>query len=565
MKKLILIILLFLPFIGFSQLEIGDTLYMNGKVVYIYHLTDLSPNDSNFVAVNMGSYVDWVDLIGRIDNLDSLGIFATDIQAGEQSINTGTTSITFPGAFDSTDLDISVVPYVRRTSDNAVVDYVVDNISTTGFDVTVWEDACYIRYIASQKQPESNAFFETILHQSDTATIIIDTSQVRNLLPFVQLHSTGGSTPTSNSIKITYTGIPMRPLIFPISQNSMVVELDSGFSQKTLNGETGVYLNSFTYTESPAINNNNLLTFSLDDLVGCEGAFTFSNCSTITDFYAPKFTYCIGSLTVGSLTLCDSLNFDSLFFCGALSVTNMLNVVNLSLSRLYAVNGALSLTGLAVSEIILPNLSYIAGNLFFANFANLVKTELPSLITYTGTIAISQGFSNLAYIKLGEINTLKSILGSSITVSGQKLSQGSVDSTLALLASLDGTNGTTLFGTGKTVNIGGGTSASPTFTGSSVTQAGSSFVGTTTTCTVTWVGHGYTTGDLLTISGIATLTTANGTFSITVDSPDQFHYTKATGTGTGAGTATVIKAGSTTEGYYYKQLLQSRGATVTTN
>lgn len=197
MKKIfILSILILFSIFSFAQFEAGeyinaDTIKKEGVNVFVDHLQNLSTNDSNFVAVNFGTYVDWVDLIGRIDNLDSLGIFATDIQAGEQSINTGTTSITFPGAFDSTDLDISVVPYVRRTSDNAVVDYVVDNISTTGFDVTVWEDACYIRYIASQKQPESNAFFETILHQSDTVTIRIDTSQVRNLQTFVENHSTG--------------------------------------------------------------------------------------------------------------------------------------------------------------------------------------------------------------------------------------------------------------------------------------------------------------------------------------------------------------------------------------
>jgi hypothetical protein len=62
---------------------------------------------------------------------------------------------------------------------------------------------------------------------------------------------------------------------------------------------------------------------------------------------------------------------------------------------------------------------------------------------------------------LGTIGTLKAINGATINVSGQALTSASVNAILHLLVSLDGTNGTTLWGSGKTLTINGGTNAAP--------------------------------------------------------------------------------------------------------
>ena len=71
---------------------------------------------------------------------------------------------------------------------------------------------------------------------------------------------------------------------------------------------------------------------------------------------------------------------------------------------------------------------------------------------------------------------------------------------------------------------------------------GSAFVGTTTTCAVTWTNHGFVTGDIINVSGITTLTAANGQFVVTVDNANAFHYTMlASQSATGAGTANVWK------------------------
>lgn len=52
-----------------------------------------------------------------------------------------------------------------------------------------------------------------------------------------------------------------------------------------------------------------------------------------------------------------------------------------------------------------------------------------------------------------------------ITFTGCGLNQASVDAILVRLSQLDGTNGTTLFGTGRTVNLTGGTNTTPSATG----------------------------------------------------------------------------------------------------
>ena len=71
------------------------------------------------------------------------------------------------------------------------------------------------------------------------------------------------------------------------------------------------------------------------------------------------------------------------------------------------------------------------------------------------------------------------------------------------------------------------------------TSAGSNFSAAGTTVTANVTGHGFTTGDVVTISGITTLTNANGTFMVTRVNDNQFTYPILTQTATGAGTATM--------------------------
>jgi hypothetical protein len=83
------------------------------------------------------------------------------------------------------------------------------------------------------------------------------------------------------------------------------------------------------------------------------------------------------------------------------------------------------------------------------------------MVSYGTVITLNSGLGNLVSVTLGTPGVLKVITGATINVSGQKLNSASVNGILALLVSLDGTNGTTLWGAGKTLTINGGTNAAP--------------------------------------------------------------------------------------------------------
>lgn len=110
------------------------------------------------------------------------------------------------------------------------------------------------------------------------------------------------------------------------------------------------------------------------------------------------------------------------------------------------------------TSLSVPVLSVI-GSSFAPVLASITTLSLPSL-TYVGT-TFSVTAANLVTFSMG--STLKSI-GGNFTLTGAKLDQASVDGILVSLAALDGTNGTTAYSS-KTVNLSGGTNATPSATG----------------------------------------------------------------------------------------------------
>jgi len=308
---------------------------------------------------------------------------------------------------------------------------------------------------------------------------------------------------------------------------------------------------------------SNLTSINFSSLATVGTNFTVTGIAVVALSFPALTT--TGTFNVSSLTPTTSVSFPSLTSVASLSMTSCPSVTSVNLSALTTCTGAWTFGYAAITNLSLPNLTNITGAVAHTGANTLATLSYSGMITYGSTFAATN-ISTLTTVTLGTIGTLKSIAGSSVTFSTCALNQASVDGILKLLVSLDGTGGTTLFGGGKSVTLSGGTNAAPSYTGGvPPTRAGSSFNGVGTLCTVTWAGHGYTTGDLLTISGITTLTTANGTFSITVVDPNTFTYTKGSQTAVGAGTATVKKAGAITDGFYAQQVLQVRGAIVTTN
>jgi hypothetical protein len=306
-------------------------------------------------------------------------------------------------------------------------------------------------------------------------------------------------------------------------------------------------------------------SFPLLEYISTAGISASSAGSLLTyDF--PALKYCLGTIGASGITTLTTMNFPNLLRVGGINTLSGNALATMTFTSLtHSGNISLSFVN-ALPSLSLPAMQNVT-SVTIGSATIFTTLSMPSMVDYTGTgtTISATSLAALTTASIGTVGTLKSIAGN-VTFSACALNQASVDGILKAIASLDGTNGTTSWGTGKTLTLNGGTNSAPSYTGGTPpTKAGSAFVGSGTTCTVSWVGHGYTTGDLLTISGITTLTNANGTFSITVVNANTFTYTIVSQTATGGGTATVKKAGATTDGFYAQQQIIVRGATVTTN
>lgn len=168
--------MLLIPFLGFSQFEAGEFInadtakITNSAIIYPhadsvdqYYYSKMRDPSEPLDGVNLRT------LFSRLANLDSLGLLVTDLVSGHQEINTGETQIYFPSAFDSN--DVVVVPFVRRISDDAVIDYLINDVDSLGFDIVVWEDNVKLYYVASQNISHSSDIFGEPIYSADSSYI----------------------------------------------------------------------------------------------------------------------------------------------------------------------------------------------------------------------------------------------------------------------------------------------------------------------------------------------------------------------------------------------------------
>lgn len=316
----------------------------------------------------------------------------------------------------------------------------------------------------------------------------------------------------------------------------------------------GVWVNNLEYYSIAA---SGATTFLFPDIEGCYGSFLAGLPSSITTFSAPNLIYIGGSAfgaapaTFASLT---SVSLPKLYYIGntLFSSMTMNAVTNLDLSSLAYLSSFTPTAMNAIASLNLPNVKVISQFSFAST--SCTSINLSSLISMNSISVLS--VPACTTLTLPSLGTWK-ICQQNITITSCAFNQTTVDNLLSAIAYMDGSNGTFLYGTGKTLTI-TGTSSAPTNLGSTTT-AGSNFVGAGTTCTVNMTAHGYATDDVLRISGITTLTNANRYARITVVNANQFTYTITSQTATGAGTATVVKAGASAKA------LVTRGVTLTTN
>ena len=314
-----------------------------------------------------------------------------------------------------------------------------------------------------------------------------------------------------SALKITYTGTPLIPLIFSIVNNSITTVPNVAVAgQQTYYATTGPTIDSFSYGEASASSGDRLETLSFDDLVGVNSSFTPTGCAALTSLSAPKLKKIISSFNPNTMASLTTLSFPELVTVGgSFLASSMASLTTLSFPELVTVGADFfpktmaSLTTLsfpklekigtsfnpsamaALTTVAFPELTFIGfsftvnslsscTSLSFAklekigNFVNinnmtsLTTISLPSMISYGSTIAANTSLGALSSVTLGTIGTLKSIAGATINLSGQAIPSANVNAILALLVSLDGTNGTTTWGTGKTLTINGGTNGAPT-------------------------------------------------------------------------------------------------------
>jgi len=110
---------------------------------------------------------------------------------------------------------------------------------------------------------------------------------------------------------------------------------------------------------------------------------------------------------------------------------------------------------------------YLSSNGMSTGASALQTYSLPNIVTYQSSYLYFDGHFQLATVVLGTVGTLKTCgaYGSTnITFNNCALSEASVNGILILLASLDGTDGTTLSENGS-INLTNGTSAAPSGAG----------------------------------------------------------------------------------------------------
>jgi hypothetical protein len=232
---------------------------------------------------------------------------------------------------------------------------------------------------------------------------------------------------------------------------------------------------TLTYTNVGTLDNMPLVfTLVIDPL----DIYNTTGTNTIQSYYVPNIDQIDGrygnnatltSLIFPDLEISGTLNFietPSLTTLGFPLLTKILNsgdikvkgsnghIININVPFLSFVSGYLEFE---YATFNLNSLTYVGSHIIISNYPDTSVSF--SLLTEVGSFGI-YGNSNLTSLIIGTIGTLKTIYGTT-DVTENALNVASVNGILALLVSLDGTNGTTLYENNQ-VYLQSGTNAAPT-------------------------------------------------------------------------------------------------------
>lgn len=272
-------------------------------------------------------------------------------------------------------------------------------------------------------------------------------------LPVCTLINTFG--PTLNSISFTSLSLPVlatvtnfAPIIPYLTSLSLPVCTTIYAFGPTFNSS------SFTSLSLPVLATVTNFTATIPHLT----SLSLVSLVNVVGSFSPT----LASVTSLSLPACTTINTFT-------PTLNSASFTSLSLPVLATVTSFVPVIPYLVS-LTLPLLTTIGGGLVLTNMANLTTISMVALISVNGAITFTTGFGKIANVQFGSnitslstYGTLKSVNGN-VNLSGQALTQASVDGILIALAMLDGTNGTTAY-SGRTITLNLGTNATPSATG----------------------------------------------------------------------------------------------------
>jgi hypothetical protein len=224
----------------------------------------------------------------------------------------------------------------------------------------------------------------------------------------------------------------------------------------------------------------NLVTLSLSSIKAIGGALSIDNvgfsdlssfatlefvgsislggsATSITTIDMPALKYCPGQTSAAFLNL-TSFEAPALLRAGSINLSSNASLATVDLGALEVCTGSISIGGTATAALDLSALEIIY-DLITVDGTAIASFSLPSIVEMTGVSADS--CSSLVTFSLGAGLLVNY---GSMFITNCALDQTSVDEILVSLADLDGTGGTVSYDN-NTVDLSGGTSASPSGTG----------------------------------------------------------------------------------------------------
>ena len=321
MKKLLFILLAFCPILGFSQFGAGDFIDADTTKVKGESLIYPAPATGEYYYKGARNPSDSLDVVNlrflfqRLAELDSLGLLVSDMVSGSQIVNEGETQITFPSQFDTG--TVVVVPYVRRLSDNAVIDYSINDVDSMGFDVVVWEDNIKVSYMASNRATNNFSMLAAYVNDSSyikqaIRALLLDSALTVHwsdrpvLSPNLGIANSIPHYIDSNMIDTTNVyyvagklglGVTNPQMQLDISMNMQLVNTTFSSRNGIIYKNGSVFLHNFNY----GLNPNNITTDGNNLFVGIDaGNLTMG--STATSATQSSYNTCIGNSALKSNT-----------------------------------------------------------------------------------------------------------------------------------------------------------------------------------------------------------------------------------------------------------------------